>query len=297
MSFQKIILLFLIACVNFSFAQKIRKKKIDTVYVYEKVVVYDTVYLMKPLKFRLNDVVMKTPIVQETKFVTDAYKQEIYKQRASRRARLRKPVTFQYGIEGGFGIKSANWSLENKPQFGENLGIWASKSFFYSQFLVWVSANAYHWNSSFDLDANKESTFLNGYYFTEDNQALLFQRFNNEHFEFALQCKLMYNWKNFRPFAGILLNNQTYKMQFMTPENDVLTKLEDFQSTQTNLGFSLGLQYRFLRRFIISAEYQHYSIKNISLKNPDFDFEIFKTNNTFAERKINVGISYIISRL
>jgi long-subunit fatty acid transport protein len=105
-----------------------------------------------------------------------------------------------------------------------------------------------------------------GYYFTEDNQPLLFQKFNNEHFEFALQLKLMYNWKNFRPFAGILLNNQTYKMQFLTPENDTLTKLEDFKSTQTNLGFSLGLQYRLLRRFIISAEYQHYSIKNISLK-------------------------------
>lgn len=297
MYFQKIILLFLIACVNFSFAQKIRKKKIDTVYVYEKVVVYDTVYLMKPLKFRLNDVMMKTPTVQETKFVTDAYKQEIDKQRASRRARLRKPVTFQYGIEGGLGIKSANWSLENKPQFGENIGIWAFKSFFDSQFLVWLSANAYHWNSSFDLDANKEDTFLNGYYFTEDNQPLLFQKFNNEHFEFALQLKLMYNWKNFRPFAGILLNNHTYKMQFLTPENDVLTKLEDFKSTQTNLGFSAGLQYRFLRRFIISVEYQHYSIKNFSLKNSDFDFEIFKTNNTFAERKINVGICYIISRL
>lgn len=36
-------------------------------------------------------------------------------------------------------------------------------------------------------------------------------------------------------------------------------------------------------------------IRNISLKNPAFNFDIFKTNNTFAERKINLGISYTIS--
>lgn len=300
MFLRKILFLFLIITVNFSFAQRHKKKKVDTIYVYEKVVVHDTVYLLKPLKFKKNDIIVPELKVVETKFVTDIYKQELEKQRASRIARLRKPVTFWYGIEGGIGLKNANWVVQNsknKQQFGENLGLWISKSFFNSQFYLLFSANVYQWNSSFDLDANREDTYLNGFYFTENNQPLLFQRFNNKHFEYALQLKFIYEWRNIRPFAGVLLNQNAYKMQFLVPENNVLSKLDDFRSHQTNLGFSFGLQYRFLRRFMLSAEYQQYNMKNISLKNSDFDFDIFKTNNTFAERKINVGISYIISKL
>lgn len=300
MFLKKILFLFLIITVNFSFAQRHKKKKVDTVYVYEKVVIYDTVYLLKPLNFKKTDIIFPELKVEETKFVTDIYRQELEKQRASKRARLRKPVTFWYGIEGGMGFKNANWAVENsenKQQFGENLGLWVSKSFFSSQFSLLLSANIYQWNSSFDLDANKEDTYLNGFYFSKDNQPLLFQRFNNKHFEYAFQLKFIYEWKSIRPFAGVLVNQNTYKMQFLVPENNVLNKLEDFKSNQTNLGFSFGLQYRFSRRFMLSAEYQQYNMKNISLKNSDFDFDIFKTNNTFAERKINVGISYILSKL
>ncbi|SHE86595.1 hypothetical protein SAMN02787100_1010 [Chryseobacterium sp. OV279] len=41
----------------------------------------------------------------------------------------------------------------------------------------------------------------------------------------------------------------------------------------------------------------HWSVKigNISVKKSAFNFDIFKTNNTFAERKINLEISYTIS--
>ncbi len=300
MFFRKILFLFLIITVNFSFAQRHKKKKVDTVYVYEKVTVYDTVYVLKPLNFKKNDIIVPELKVEENNVVTDTYKQELEKQKASRIARLKKPATIWYGIEAGTGFKKPNWIVENsqyRQQFGENLGLWASKSFFNSQFSLLFSANIYHWNSSFDLDANKEDTFLNGFYFTKNDQPVLFQSFNNKHFEYVLQLKFIYEWKNIRPFAGILVNKNTYKMQFWAPENNVLNKLDDFRNSQTNFGFSFGLQYRFLKRFIVFAEYQQCNMKNITLKNSDFDFDIFKTNNTFAERKINIGISYILSRL
>jgi opacity protein-like surface antigen len=230
--------------------------------------------------------------------VTDVNKQETEKKKASKKARLQQSRILQYGIEGGFGFKDANWTADNSKnrlQFGESIGIWASKSIFESQFSVLLSLNLYHWNSSFDLDANKEDTYLNGFYFTEDHQPLLFQRFNNKHFEYAFQMKLIYEWKNIRPFAGVLVNRNTYKMQFLVPENNVLDKLDDFKSNQTNLGFSFGVQYRVFRKLLLSLEYQQYKMKNVFLKNSTFDFDIFKTNNTFAERKVNFGISYVIS--
>ena len=298
MFFKKIIFLFLIITVNFSFAQKQRKKKkVDTVYVYEKVVVYDTVYLMKPIKFGQNDVIFSDLKVEETKFVMDVYKGEIEKQRAINRARRRKIRTFEYGLEAGTGLHFSSWTKDfsKNPQFGENLGIWFSKNIINSQLSLQLSANIYHWNSSVDLDANKEDTYLNGLYFTENGESLLFQRFNNKHFEYALQLKFFYEWKNFRPFAGFLVNRNSYTMQFSVPENGV-NKLEDFKSKQTNIGFSLGVQYRLFREILLSLDYQQYQMNNVSLKNNAFDFDIFKTNNTFAERKINLGIVYTLSR-
>ncbi|WP_294314860.1 hypothetical protein [uncultured Chryseobacterium sp.] len=300
MIFRKPVLLLSIITVSLSFAQSRKKKKVDTVYVYEKVVVYDTVYRFNPLPSRLKDLIFPEFKVEETKFVRNVYKEEIDRQRASRRARLRRPAAFLYGIEGGMGLKNTGWTTESSGQnnqFGEYLGLWASRSFFNNRLSVMLSADVSHWNSSFDLDANKEDTFLNGYYFTEDHLPLLFQRFNNQHFEYALQLKFLYDWKNIRPFVGILADRNTYKMQFLVPENNVMNRLDDFTTDQTNIGFSLGIQYRVFRRFLLSAEYQQYMLKNLSLKNPDFNFEIFKTNNTFAERKISVGISYILSKL
>lgn len=295
MIFKKIFFLFLILLMSIFHAQK--RKKVDTVYLYENVVVYDTVYLLKPIPIKPNELLLLKPKVEE-KFVRNIYNEELEKQLTKKRIRKQRYGIFEYGIEAGFGIKNSGWTRAistERVQFGENVNIWVSRNIFSPQVFMMLSAGIYHWNSSFDLDANKEDTYLNGFYFTEDHQPLLFQRFNNKHFEYAFQMKLVYEWKNIRPFAGVLVNRNTYKMQFLVPENNVLNKLDDFKSKQTNIGFSFGIQYRLFRKLLLSLEYQQYKMKNISLKNSTFDFDIFKTNNTFAERKVNFGISYVIS--
>jgi hypothetical protein len=297
MVLRKIILLICAVLIQFSYAQK--RKKVDTVYVYENVIVYDTVYLIKPVKFKQNDVILPDLNIQEKFFVRNIYEEETERQRAKSRIRKQQANLFQYGIEGGIGFKNSSWAKElsgDRGQSGEYLRLWLSRRVFTSNLYLMISAQIDRWNSTFDLDANREETYLNGYYFTKDHQPLLFQKFNNRHFEYALQLKLLYEWKNIRPFAGISANRSTYKMQFMVPENGVLSKLDDFKTDQTNIGFSLGAQYRCFRRFLLTLEYQQHRMKNVSLKNSSFDFDIFKTNNTFAERKVSFGVSYIISR-
>ncbi|MCT2561623.1 hypothetical protein N0B48_07000 [Chryseobacterium sp. pc1-10] len=270
-----------------------QRKKTDTLYVYEKVIVYDTIYLEKALKVKPVGIHSKTsaiidPIAADNKYITitDTTKGIIV-----------KTLKFDFGVEAGIGLKNSSWareSSENSQQTGFNAGIWISRSI-YKRFSMMLSAHVYYWNSTFDLDANKAETWLDGYYFTEDKQPLLFQKFNDKHLEYALQLKLFYEWKKFRPFIGILANQNVYKMQFMVPENNVLNKLDDFKSEEINFGYSFGIQYRIMREFLLSLEYQEYKMRNISLKNSAFNFDIFKTNNTFAERKINLGISYTIS--
>jgi hypothetical protein len=290
MFLKKSIIILVLIIANFSLAQK--RKKIDTVYVYEKVIVYDTVYLEKPIKRAFRGILTPKYSIAEIKIKNNLKLSEP-------NVEIKSYHPLEYGIEAGIGLKNSNWGKElstKKQQFGENLSVWISKSIITPRLSLMLSANIYYWNSSFDLDANKEETYLNGYYFTEDHQPLLFQRFNNKHFEYALQLKLFYEWKKIRPYAGFLVNRNIYKMQFLVPENNVLDKLDDFKTTQNNYGFTFGVQYRILKRFLLSLDYQQYQMKNVSLKNSSFDFDIFKTSNTFAERKINFGISYIISR-
>ncbi|MCD1118334.1 hypothetical protein [Chryseobacterium turcicum] len=295
MFLRKIILLFSVIFITFAFAQR---KKTDTIYVYEKVIVYDTIYREKSINLKSADFKFSSLKIQERE-IKSINNQKIDELELEKKIKKLKTKSFQYGIEAGVGLKNTTWAEAisgKKQQFGENLGIWISKSIIDPKFSLMLSANVYHWNSTFDLDANKEETYLDGFYFSKDNQPLLFQQFNNKHFEYVLQLKALYEWKNFRPFVGFLAHKNSYKMQFLVPENNVLNKLDDFKSNQINFGFSLGLQYRIFDRFLIDVEYQHFKIKNISLKNSSFDFDIFKTNNTFAERKISLGISYFISK-
>lgn len=299
MFLKKSVLLFLIAFIQFSFAQKQRKKKVDTIYVYEKVVVYDTVYFSKAIPLAKKEIILPQPEIRETKFIRNIYKEEKDREAAITRARRRKIRTFEFGIEAGAGLKNSSWMKDisgKRQQAGVYGRLWISKDIFLPQLSVMLSGDFYQWNSTFDLDANREETYLDGFYFSRNNEPLLFQKFNNKHAEYALQLKMLYEWKNFRPSAGVLINRNTYTMQFLAPENNVLGKMEDFTANDMHIGFSLGLQYRFFRRILLSLEYQQYTMNNVSLKNSRFDFDIFKTNNTFAERKIGLGISYTISR-
>ncbi|MBD8082082.1 outer membrane beta-barrel protein [Chryseobacterium caseinilyticum] len=291
---QKVLVFLFILTLNFVFAQR---KKVDTVYVYEKVIVYDTVFVEKAIPLKRAGILL--PLLKihakEIRSINKNVDQEKLKEEIEKIANRK----FKYGILAGIGFKNASWSeniSDKNQQFGQNLGIWVSKSILDPQLSLMLSANVNYWNSSFDLDANNDETYLNGFYFSEDDQPLLFQRFNNKHFEYNLQLKALYEWKNFRPFAGIVLNKNIYKMQFLVPENNVLSKLDDFKTNKIHAGFSLGLQYRILNRFLLELEYQQFKINNLSLKNSAFDFDIFKTNNTFAERKLGLGISYFISK-
>lgn len=294
MLLRKIILLFSVIVFAQTFAQR---KKTDTIYVYEKVIVYDTIYLEKAIRLKPAFLTF-SPLQIQHKEINSNH-QIVDKTELEEQIKKTSNTGFKYGIQGGIGFKNANWA-ENisgkQQQFGQNLGIWISKSIINPNFSLMLSANVFHWNSTFDLDANKEETYLNGFYFSEDNQPLLFQRFNNKHFEYVFELKAIYEWRKIRPFVGFLANKNIYKMQFLVPENNILNKLDDFKTNKINFGYSLGIQYRIFNRFMIDLEYQHYKIRNLSLKNSSFDFDIFKTNNTFAERKISLGISYFISK-
>lgn len=209
-----------------------------------------------------------------------------------------KTKNLNFGLEAGVSLKNSSWmnKISSKKQFGEYLGFWISQDLFTKKITILLSAKLFNFHSTFNLDANKEDTFLNGYYFTKDNQPLLFQRFNNKHFDSNISLKIVYNWNKTQPYFGILFNKNTYKIQFLVPENKILNKLDNFKSNNTNFGISTGIIFNLNENISLNLEYQSYKIKNITLKNASFNFDIFRSNNTFVERKIGLGILYNFSK-
>ncbi len=293
MLIKNLCLLFFLLICSISFAQK--KKKVDTVYVYEKVIVRDTVFLLKPLIVKQKSIISPTLSLPNLQIKNNPIL-PIKKPETKEKTKDFQSNSFQMGAQIGIGLKN-NFGVEESPQkklqFGENLGIWISKSLFNQPLQIILSANVYHWNSSFDMDANEEDTFLNGYYFSGETP-LLFQKFNNKHFEYVLETKLAYNWKNFRPFVGFLVNKSSYKMQFLVPENMVLSKLDDFKSNAFNFGFSFGINYHLSRKLSFGLMYQQIKIKIFSFKNETYQLDILKSKSNISEKKWGFGLDYVI---
>lgn len=143
-------------------------------------IVYDTIYLEKAVKLRPASLIFSSFQIQAKEIKN--IQQNTNKEELEEQLKKISNNKLQFGIQAGIGLKKASWAenLSDKNlQFGQNLGIWISKSIINPNFSLILSANISRWNSTFDLDANKEETYLEGFYFSEDDQPLLFQRFNN----------------------------------------------------------------------------------------------------------------------
>lgn len=153
-----------------------QRSKVDTIYIYEKVIIRDTIFLEKAIKLKQKDFIKGNLDIKPILILNE---NTLSLEKDEKKFKLRFSE-FKFGIDAGLGLKNSVWSKEfsKKQQFGEHLGIWISKNLFNPRFTLLLSANVYKWNSSFNLDATKEETFLYGFYFTKDNQPILFQKFS-----------------------------------------------------------------------------------------------------------------------
>ena len=112
-----------------------QRKKTDTVYVYEKVIVYDTIYLEKAVKSKLNDVEISDLNLKAIVITDDRIKNKTAEDKIKPDTRV---SIFQYGIEAGIGFKKGSWAkgISDRQQFGQNIGVWASGRLFSNLFLM-----------------------------------------------------------------------------------------------------------------------------------------------------------------
>ncbi len=241
----------------------------DTIVVYEDVIEYDTVY------------VKKGGIVINPR-----------EQRPGKRRKKRLKITDFGGIVYG-GVKDINFfsALGSHTSLGTGFGFWYQRSILFPELSVSVGANLLFWPQNFEINALESDTFLNGFYFTETNQPVLFQQFSNQHTEISLPLKFNYTWNNFTPFAGFFANYTTFKMQFRIPEDQILNKRAEFKSKNFNYGYTAGIRYTF-ERLHLSLEYQQYEFLEMNFKNKEAGNLNLKIKNGFLDQKLLLGIHY-----
>lgn len=299
MSPDKILILFL-AFTTFAFSQE---KKTDTIFVYEEVIVHDTVFVEKLLtkidkavftsennakdKLELTQNGKKVQIPIDTLvLITD-----------KKRIETEKRLSWFFGGKLQFGMASNSLFKEmNAPNtIGFGLGIWTRKELFTTHFSIGIGIDGFYWTSPFSFNAAQNDGTLNGYYFTHNNEPKLFQSIENKHFQLQVPIQLYYRINKFTPSAGWFVSASSYKSQFSGSSGALplaFDEIQTFKAQALQTGYLAELQYAISAHISIAAHFSSGKANNLVFNNKDDKNQSFKTKNAFTENRFLLQLVY-----
>ncbi|MFY0482618.1 hypothetical protein ACI6PS_08430 [Flavobacterium sp. PLA-1-15] len=291
----------LLVLSNLVFSQS----KVDTVYVYEEIIVRDTVFIERPftkidkavfiseenkkdkLELTSNGVVVEIP-VDTLVLITD-------KKRADRQ----KSKSWFFG--GKFHLGMADNSLFKEMDApistGIGIGIWTRKTILDSDFSVGIGLDGLYWMSPFSFNAQQNDSKLNGYYFTERNEPKLFHSIDSKHFQFQIPIQFYYQIGKFTPSIGGFVSTSNYKTNFLGSSGELPLKFDEMQTFKTEaiqVGYLLELQYAFSEHISVALHFDFGQSNHLVFKNKDDKNQAFKSENKFTEKR---GLLQLIYKL
>ena len=289
---NKILILFL-TLANLVFSQS---KKIDTVYVYEEIIIRDTIFIERPfskidkavfiseenkkdkLELTQNGVVIQIP-VDTLVLITD-------------KKRIDKAKSKSWFFGGKFHFGLADNSLFEKMGASKNtglgLGIWTQKKLFDSDFSIGIGFDAFYWMSPFSTNAQQRDGELNGYYFTESNEPKLFHSIESKHFQLQIPIQLYYKIGKFTPSAGWFVSTSNYKTQFLGSSGALPLKFDQMQTFKTEalqIGYLIEMQYAISEHISVAIHFDFGKFNNLVFTNKDNRNQSFKVENNFTETR------------
>lgn len=298
---NKIWILFLVIS-SFVFSQE---RKVDTVYVYEEVIVHDTIFIEKPLvkidkavftseenkkdKLELtqNGVVIQIP-VDTLVLITD-----------KKRAEKAKNKSWFFGAKFHLGIadNSLFKKMDAPVNNGFGLGIWTQKKLFDSNFSVGIGFDAFYWMSPFSINAQERDGELNGYYFTNKNEPKLFHSIESKHFQLQIPVQVYYKIGKFTPSIGLFVSASTYKTQFLGSSGALplrFDEMQTFKAETLQTGYLLEIQYAVSERISVGIHFSSGKFNNLVFTNKDDKNQSFKVKNKFTENRGFLQLIYTL---
>lgn len=296
---QNKILLFFLVFSTFIFSQE---KKVDTVYVYEEVIIHDTIYIEKPLdKIKLENVIFtkgennekdKLEITQNGKKIQISVDStNIIFPKIKHKKKWFLGGKFIFGIANNSLFKEFN--APNTIGFG--LGIWTRKQLFIPNFSIGFGFDELYWLSSFSLDTSQKNSTLNGYYFTENNKPILFLSIENKHSQFQIPIQLYYKIKKFTPSIGMFVSVSDYKATFKGSSGSLPLTLDEskvYKAQALQIGYLAELQYELTKHISAGINFSSGKTNDLVFVNKNDNNQSFKTQNTFTENRWSLQLIY-----
>ncbi|WP_432671005.1 hypothetical protein [Flavobacterium sp. SM2513] len=298
---NKIFLLFLLfsTCL---FSQEV---KTDTIYVYEEVIVHDTVYIEKPiikidkavfisenkkkhqLKLSQNGVTINVPI-DTLVLITNKKIVGIEK---------RKSWFFGGKVHLGVADNSLFKEMNAPVTTGLGLGVWTQKKLFNSNFSIGIGLDVFYWMSTFSVDAKETDGKLNGYYFTADHEPKLFKGMDSKHFQLQVPVQLYYTINRLTPSIGWFVSTSSYKTQFLGSSSTLPLKFDEtqtFRAEALQIGYLMELQYALSEHVSVGVQFSFGQTHHLVFTNTDANEESFKSEHAFSERR---GLLQLVYKL
>lgn len=298
---QNKFLFFFIFIFTCSFSQQ----KIDTVYVYEEVIVHDTIYLEKTIdKLKLENIVFTKGEKDEKgkiELIQNGKKIEINVDSTNifyPKIKLKTPKKswfFGGKFLSGLSSNSLFKDLNASNSYGFGLGVWTRKQLFESNFYLGAGLDGFYWSNSFSIEASTNNNNLNGYYFTNSQQPLLFKGIESKNFQFQIPLQLYYNYKKFMPSIGVFASISNYKSEFQSSSGKLPLSLDETQVFGTQalqFGYLVELQYSITNKISVGLNFSSGSSKNLIFTNTNDKNQQFKTQNTFKENRLLAELVY-----
>ena len=286
----------LILVLNFSFSQE---KKVDTVYIYEEIIVHDTIYIEKPLeKIKINKILI-TPLKKREKpqiTIFQNNKKTIIPVDTLVIEKKKKNFISNWNFGSklylGFNSNTLLKEFDAKNQLNLGIGLFVKKAVFHPDFSIGTGFETYLTMNTSQLDNATSDSFLNGYYFTDDERSpKLFESLVTKGFQFQMPIQFYWKIKKFTPSIGCFGAINNYESTFKGSSKSLPLTLDEsqkFNAKTLYFGYLFQLEYAIYKQWSIGLNYSYANAKNIVFKRKEETFSIDKklNQNTF-------GISFL----
>lgn len=276
-----------------------QEKKVDTVYVYEEVIIRDTVFIEKPLaKIKVDKVILNKEIKGSKPSITLIQNKQKTIVSADTLIIKRFKNNIFYNLDcslklnGGLTSASLLKEFEIKNQPFLSFGLLVKKKLFNSNFSIGTGIE-----TSFLLDVGTQSkanfeSDLSGYYFTNDGSPKLFESINTRGFQFQVPLQFFWKINKFTPTVGVFSIFSKYQAKFMVSSGNLPLQFDEtqtFNATAIYVGYLAQLEYSLHKNWSVGVNYSFASAKNLVFRRDDESFAISKkqTQTTFG-----IGLRY-----
>lgn len=287
--------LVLLFILNFSFAQE---KKIDTVYVYEEIIIRDTVYIEKPLdKIKIDKVTISSAKKGEKSQLAISQNNKKTIVPIDTLVIEKKKKNFgskwKFGSKLNFGLNSNTLlkEFDAKNQLTIGVGLFVKKKGGHPNFYIGTGFETQLTMNTSQINNATSDSFLNGFYFTDNGNPKLFESISTKGFQFQIPIQFYWEIKKFTPSIGVFGTMSNYESTLKGSSGSLPLTLDESQKFNAKtfyFGYLFQLDYAIYKQWSIGLNYSYSNAKKIVFKRNEEAFAIDKklTQNTF-------GISFL----